>query len=54
MPALEPLASAKQSLSLPVPSTLDMHLNGKIEILQKGESCSSVGLFLLFLVFQLA
>lgn len=51
----EPLASAKWSLlSLPVPSTLNMGLNSKIGILQKGEPCDSVGLFLLFLVCQMA
>lgn len=51
----EPLASAKWSLlSLPVPSALGMGLNSKIGILQKGEPCDSVGLFLLFLVCQMA
>lgn len=46
---LELLASDKWSLlSLPVPSTLVMDFNGKIEILQKGESCGCVGLIFSF------
>lgn len=47
---LEPLASAKWSLLfllVPVASD-DMDINGKIEILQKGESCGSLGLFCFF------
>ena len=35
-------------------SEVALELNGKIEILQKGESCGSIGLFLLFLVSHLA